>query len=228
MLCLGLLEAHLVIHHRANRGLSISITHFSDISTDKMASTLSPELMSMICAYLDHRDIKTGRLVSRQWDAAAKQKLFSRVNLKFNALSFDRLRLILGRVSLAFHVKTLHYDVRRLPRGIDRLDDWLDFAGNGWTISGRHNEKAYWQQLKQQEGHGNDLVYFERTRQLFKEQQGLCAGSVRICREYMLLRDVIMKCSQLRTLSFESGVENDWKIIHWQPGCGTLQLVRSP
>ncbi|THZ79138.1 hypothetical protein D6C84_07988 [Aureobasidium pullulans] len=85
--------------------------------------TLPPELKQRVCSYLTPRDLKSFRLTSTDYAAAASRYLLPRIFLLNHPDSFQEVRDIVNHPELSQQVTTLVIDVCRLKQ-YPRYDHW--------------------------------------------------------------------------------------------------------
>jgi len=104
-------------HHLRQARLSSGTHHSANMDT------LPPELKQRICNYLTPKDLKSFRLTSTDYAAAASRYLLPRIFLLNHPDSFQEVQDIVNHPELSQQVTTLVIDVCRLKQ-YPRYDHW--------------------------------------------------------------------------------------------------------
>jgi hypothetical protein len=78
---------------------------------------MPPEVILEIFEWLQRRDLKNMRVVSRKYQGYAKPLLFNKIYLSFNLKSFERLQEVAKNRTLSKLVQRVCYDG----------SDWIDY-----------------------------------------------------------------------------------------------------
>jgi hypothetical protein len=85
-----------------------------------------PEIISLICEHLSRPDLRSIRLVGRDFNSAAQRVLFRTVFVKLRLPSFERLWSVSEHKTLRRYVEVIIYDGREVEwPELNTFEGWL-------------------------------------------------------------------------------------------------------
>ncbi|THY68909.1 hypothetical protein D6C86_10004 [Aureobasidium pullulans] len=185
--------------------------------------TLPPELKQRICSYLKPKDLKSFRLTSTDYAAAASRYLLPRIFLLNHPDSFQEVRDIANHPELSQQVTTLVIDVCRLKQ-YPRYDHWARiFAAPSPASTGNQGSvEARAITTGDIDARSERILRRQKNQEQWKSYQILASAQVKKSTEKLMLECIALafqKCPKLRNLiiDFESAVGD---------GCGLLKNNR--
>ncbi|THW84506.1 hypothetical protein D6D15_08811 [Aureobasidium pullulans] len=178
--------------------------------------TLPPELKQRICSYLRPRALKSFRLTSTDYAAAASRYLLPRIFLLNHPDSFQEVQDIVNHPELSQQVTTLVIDVCRLKQ-CPRYDHWaLVFAAPSPASTGNQGSvEARAITTGDIDARSERILRREKNLEQWKSYQIQARAQAKRSTEKLMLECIALafqKCPKLRSLiiDFEPEIIEQW------------------